>query len=357
MNDTASYADLGDVRDQFEPFQHTITYIDAHAGHLGSLIDKTEEIVDTVDWALVYGPNYVDQGLLQAVASGVLKGIGAILEVGMNGEEIDWDRTFLAQESLCEWRQNFWRLSNQWLLGWTGVRAEDSSVLGLFVDEFKISFRLVMFVLKLTWLLFFGSFRLDCTPLDDEHVEEEEGLVLVPAPVLIPEDVEDEEMEVIPMPASHIDEDLEEEESDDPEILAPSECEGLYDELATLVGLHPGVLCPDEMVSAAKARLEVEPWDADVRWDLAKCYAEGDAYPLAIKEYEDILHQRPEYHEARKQLIYCLASLRQWDGAEQETRYLLMIQRIAEEAQEIFDLVEEIRLDCDEEQENDGDEV
>ncbi len=66
----------------------------------------------------------------------------------------------------------------------------------------------------------------------------------------------------------------------------------------------------------------MHPNDIDTRWDLARCYARQKDYQQAIKAYENVLQDRPEFHDARKELIVCLAALQQWDAAETEARYL-----------------------------------
>lgn len=57
-----------------------------------------------------------------------------------------------------------------------------------------------------------------------------------------------------------------------------------------------------------------------------------------------MLHDWPEYHEARFELIHCLRKLRRWDRALREADYLLGFRRLATEAQQLIDEIRRERI-------------
>jgi len=101
-------------------------------------------------------------------------------------------------------------------------------------------------------------------------------------------------------------------------------------------------------IRALRTRLEYVPYDCDSRWELARRYVGHGAYRQALEEYLELLHQRPEYHEARMELVDCYVALGMWDKALVELKYMTRIQRYAKEAKEMLNKVAEIaRLERD----------
>ncbi|HEY52917.1 MAG TPA: tetratricopeptide repeat protein, partial [Caldilineae bacterium] len=115
------------------------------------------------------------------------------------------------------------------------------------------------------------------------------------------------------------------------------------DELAALLGVKFGSPCAEEVMRAYQTRLEFADWDADTRWDLARCYAAQGDYAQAVQAYEGVLQTQPEFHDARKELIFCLAAQGQWDQAETEARHMKRFKNAREEARLALQCLQALR--------------
>ena len=77
-------------------------------------------------------------------------------------------------------------------------------------------------------------------------------------------------------------------------------------------------------------RSPLESWDADDRRELAKLYATTGQHALAVKHYHEVLDQRPEYHDARFEMIDSFEALGNLSQAISEARFLIGFPRVSD---------------------------
>lgn len=311
-----------DQSEQLEAFRQTLAFVEDQGEDIETLETRTADIVDAVEWALYDSPETSAQTWLEIVAEGtqkLLEALGVIAEPSFEGTSTQESEYALSK--LCLWRSEMGTVVRRWLFGWWTLDGSEQSVWQLIVLQAESGIRLLRFVWSLLWLFSFAwlgsDLRHGCQHADPN------------APRPLPVDPDETPAEAPPpevvIPAS-----------------APGPCKGL-DELAAFIEVDLTTVCPDDTISAHQTRLEFAGWDADTRWDLARCYLKDGDFSRAIAAYKEILDKRPEYHEARKELTYCYAAQGQWDQAETQIKYLSRFERYQPVGQAMLDCIVAMR--------------
>ena len=295
---------------ELDSFSATLDFLHGHAEDPEALKAKTVEIVSAIEWGLFDGPELVDRIYLSLVFSGVVQLVGSLGKIAVFAEGDDADQAHkYALYKLCDWRAQTNDIVRSWLGGWWTQNGGDESIGAFILTGIRDGFRLIQFVLWWLWRFYLSP--------RSRHLKRQCRSVEIVAP---PPQTEEFGQSPPPPP---------------PFVSATGreqqQC-GHLDELGTLLGVKFGSACPEEVVHAYQTRLEYAAWDNDTRWDLARCFARQGSYPQAIIAYDEVLRDRPEYIDARKELIFCLAAQQQWDKAEAEARYLRGFKRVREEA-------------------------
>lgn len=81
-------------------------------------------------------------------------------------------------------------------------------------------------------------------------------------------------------------------------------------------------------INDLQGQLSVAPTNSDLRWQLAREYVAIHDYSAATQQYHMLLHQRPEFHEARLELAVLLSSTHPWDAVLSHLTYLVSIQKL-----------------------------
>ena len=98
----------------------------------------------------------------------------------------------------------------------------------------------------------------------------------------------------------------------------------------------------DPGIRAMSTRLVYVPYDEDTRWELAKRYMNIGEYASAIQVYQELLDHRPEWDDARMELVSCLVTLGKWKEAETELSYLKTFTRYTEKASQMLEHLVEL---------------
>ena len=302
-------------------FSATLDFLHSRDKDPEALKAKTTEIVSAIEWGLFDGPELVDRTYLPLVSDGVMKLIGALGKVSGFTEEEDADLEYkYALYKICDWRAQTVDIVRSWLNGWWTQDGGNGSAKASILSSLGDGFRLLQFAVWWLWRFYISPrsrhFRRQCRSV---------GIVAPPPteeftpPLSPPTPFESAGNEQRRQRCSHL------------------------DEVGALLGVKFGSACPEEVMHAYQTRLEFAAWDTDTRWDLARCYARQGNYTQAIQAYEGVLQDRPEFHDARKELIFCLAALEQWDKAETEARYLKGFKRMREEARLALECLQTLR--------------
>jgi len=304
---------------ELESFNATLDFLHSHAENPEALKGKVLEIVSAIEWGLFDGPELVDRAYLSQVSAGVMKLIGALGKVAAFAKEEDVDLEYkYALYKICDWCAQSGDIVRSWLGGWWTQKGGDEPIGIAIRAEVSDGLRLLQFVAWWWWRFYLSPHSRD--------LRRQCRSVSIVAP---PSQTE----EFVPPP--HPYESAKNEQQ-------RQQCSH-RDELGALLGVKFGSACPDEVIRAYQTRLEYADWDADTRWDLARCYARQGDYVQAIQAYEGVLQAQPEFHDARKELIFCLAALEQWNKAETEARYLKGFKRMREEARLALECLQTLR--------------
>ncbi len=288
---------------ELESFEETLNFARSQAENPAALMDRLSDMVSAVEWGLFDAPELVDRAHLPLVYGGVKNLIGDLgYIVGLAEDGGDHSESEYALYKICDWRAQSRDIIGSWLRGWWTHNdmgeIEKTPVLAALDDGLRV----LQFA---GWWLW----RFYISPSGNRLRGQCASVTIVPPP---PTPVE--EPDQAPPPS-------------DPyppvgdESLPQQKCANIA-ELAAFMGVKFGEPCPAEVMHAYQTRLDYASYDTDTRWDLARCYARQKEYQQAIKAYETVLQDRPEFHEARKEMILCLAASQQWDAAEAEARYL-----------------------------------
>ena len=306
---------------ELESFSTILDFLHSHAENPEALKAKTTEIVSAIEWGLFDGPELVDRAYLPQVSDGVVKLIGALGKVSVFAEEEDADlECKYALYKICDWRAQTVDIVRSWLNGWWTQDGGDESAETSILTSIGDGFRLLQFAIWWLWRFYLSP--------RSRHLRRQCHSVSIVAP---PHQAE-EFVQPPPHPPFESAEDEQRQQ----------QCSHL-DELGALLGVKFGSACPEEVVHAYQTRLEYATWDTDTRWDLARCYVRQGDFAQAIKAYEEVLQDRPEFHDARKELIFCLAARNQWAKAETEARYLKGFKRMREEARLALECLQTLR--------------
>jgi len=290
------------IATELEAFRVILDFSSSQAHDPKALVGRTTDLVSAIEWGLFDGPELVDSSHLLLVSDGVMQLIQDLGDIAKSSQtEEAGPESEYALYKICDWRAQSKDIIGSWLSGWWthdgGGETEKPSLLVGLSDGFRV----LQFAGWWLWVFHIS--------LNGNHLRRHCGSVTIVAP---PASIEEPgQPPLYPDPAAQSVEDGQPQK----------QCNSV-DELAALLGVKFGEACPGEVMHAYQTRLEYASWDTDIRWDLARCYARQRDYPQAIKAYEEVLQEQPEFHEARKELILCLAALQQWDAAEAEARYL-----------------------------------
>ena len=307
------------IETELESFDATVAFLHDHAGDPEALKDKTIEIVSAIEWGLFDGPELVDRRYLAQVSAGVRKLIGTLGAVAAHAEEDSAQEYAYALYKICDWRAQSTDIVRSWLGGWWTQNDGDESFGDTILAGLSDGLRLLQFNAWWLWRFYLAPrswrFRRQCRTVEIVAPPPQTEEFIPPSPPPFVPTADEQRQQ----PCSHL------------------------DELAALLGVQFGSACAEEVVRAYQTRLEYADWDADTRWDLARCYARQGDYAQAIKAYDGVLQAQPEFHDARKELIFCLAALKQWDRSETEARYLKGFKRMREEARLALECLQTFR--------------
>jgi tetratricopeptide (TPR) repeat protein len=304
------------IETELESFDATLAFLSDHASDPAALKNKTLEIVSAIEWGLFDGPELVDRAYLPPVFAGVRKLVGTLgRTAALAGEDSDQTYAY-ALYKICDWRAQSTDIVRSWLGGWWTQNGGDASFGTTILAGLSDGLRLLQFAFWWLWRFYVSprAWRLKrrCRTVN----------IVAPPP----------QAEASTPPSSPAPPPRDEQ----------LQCIHL-DELAALLGVKFGSACAEEVVRAYRTRLEYADWDVDTRWDLARCYAGQGDYARAVQAYAGVLQAQPEFHDARKELIFCLAALGQWSQAESEARYLKGFKNAREEARLALQCLQTLR--------------
>jgi len=300
---------------ELNSFQEILDFSHNQTGNPKALMGRTTDLVGAIEWALFEGPERVDRSYLPLVSDGVKGLIKDLGNIGKSSEEEEASpESAYAIYKLCDWRAQTSDIIGSWLSGWWTHDDEGEIKKTPVVAGLGDSLRVLQFSGWWIWRFYISPsgnrLRRQCHSFED---------VEPPKPP--------EESVQPPLPFDST---------------PQQQCASL-EELAAFLGVKFGGPCPDEVMHAYRTRLDYTPNDIDTLWDLARCYARQKDYQQAIRAYRDVLQDRPEFHDARKELIVCLAALQQWDAASAEARYLEGFSRVRPEAQLAQECLQSLR--------------
>ncbi len=308
------------INAELESFSATLDFLANHAENSEALKAKTIEIVSAIEWGLFDGPELVDRTYLSLVSGGVMKLIGVLGQVSAFAKEEDADPEYkYALYKICDWRAQTTDIVRSWLGGWWAQNGRDEPIGTAMLTALIDGFRLLQFAIWWLWRFYLSP--------RSRHLGRQCRTVSIVAPPPQTEEFD----QPPPLPFEFAEDEQRQQQ-----------CSHL-DELGALLGVKFGSACPDEVVHAYQTRLEYATWDTDTRWDLARCHVRQGDFAQAIQAYEEVLQDRPEFHDARKELIFCLAALNQWAKAETEARYLKGFKRMREEARLALECLQTLR--------------